>query len=412
MAFLNYFINISSNLIKILSGFIFFLLLSRELSSDDFGRLGQVMTLSSFIVMFATLGVQNRLIQIFSTNNKIGINHIFSLLILFFGFAILLSIISNIFFYEYALYFSNIGRIQFSLTVLTIFFIACFLQVSLSAFNGREKVKTLSVVNSLGGIISVMMAYAYFKFNLNIAIFYIVLLYPVIKVLFCISSLKYFKIDFSRVDCKAVKTILRDFSGYIVMAVTSTLLLFGSQFYIRELISSEISWSEVANWQILYKHSEIAMLFFTALASIFLIPKIANKTFNEQLSESFKFSKTILLLALAAIIFTYFLSDIYFSNLYNKEYLYLSNYLYLYLIGDGIRVTCYCFTMIVLVNREIKKYIFLECVQYALLLSSYTFFVGMNNTNYMLMANISTFSLFAIIVMILLYRSGLTYKAK
>ena len=373
---MRYLINIFSNVVKIISGFLFFLIITKYNTVEGVGQLGQLLTFSAATMMVATLGIQNKVIQDISNDQaSIDINYLSSMIAIALFFLILILISGKLFFYDISLGYGGMSNLVFYSFVSLTFILAAFLQFKLAFYNGTEDYKKLALINIFGSITAVFFSYIFLDiYNLVNYQFFLIMLYPCFKILFIFFpkdksiNNNYF---LKNIDKKLISKHFRLMIPFVVMATVSVITIYGYQFSVRSYISYEVNWSLVGQWQILQKHSEIASVFFASIAGVFIIPKLARVQFKEQIEISRKYATLLFLGGLIGLILVRFIGVIYIEWVFGQEYKLAGSLLFVHLIGDVFKIVSYSFSLIILCNSWVKTYIVLELIQYVVLFLSY-----------------------------------------
>lgn len=373
---MKYFLNIFSNIVKIICGFLFFLIITKYNTVEAVGELGQLLTFSAAMMMIATLGIQNKVIQDVSKNREnIDINYIASMALIALFFLIILLISGKLFFLNISLNYGGMSNLVFYIFVSLTFILAAVLQFRLAVYNGTENYKRIALINIFGSIMAVSIAYVFLGIFKQINHqFFLIMLYPCFKILFIYFPknreiiTNYF---FENIRIKQILKTIRSMAPFIVMATVSVFTIYGYQYSVRNLISSEVNWSLVGQWQILQKHSEIASVLFASIAGVFIIPKLARAQFKQQLVLSRQYAILLFLGGLFGLVFVRLFGVIYVEWFFGKEYIFAGSLLFIHLIGDVFKIVSYSFSLIVLCNSWVKTYIVLEFIQYIILFISY-----------------------------------------
>lgn len=385
---MRYLLNIFSNIVKIIAGFLFFLIITKFNTVEAVGQLGQLLTFSAATMMVATLGIQNKVIQDISKDRtSIDINYMMSMFLIALFFLILILISGKLFFYDISLGYGGMSNLVFYTFVSLTFILASFLQFKLAFYNGTEDYKKLAFINIFGSITAVSFAYVFLSiFNLINYQFFLIMLYPCFKIFFI-----FFLKDQAITENYFLKNIKKNLISnhfrlmipFVVMATVSVITIYGYQYSVRYLISSEINWSLVGQWQILQKHSEIASVFFASIAGVFIIPKLARAQFKEQLVLSRNYAILLFLGGLIGLVLIRLFGVFYIERVFGSEYNLAGSLLFIHLIGDVFKIVSYSFSLIVLCNSWVKTYIILELTQYIMLFLSYYFCLIYLSENFM-----------------------------
>ena len=373
---MRYLINIFSNVVKIICGFLFFLIITKYNTVEGVGQLGQLLTFSAATMMVATLGIQNKVIQDISKDQtNIDINYLSSMIIIALFFLILILISGKLFFYDISLGYGGMSNLVFYSFVSLTFILAAFLQFKLAFYNGTEDYKKLALINIFGSIAAVFFSYIFLGiYDLVNYQFFLIMLYPCFKILFIffpkdksINNSYFLK----NIEKKLISKHFRLMIPFVVMTTVSVITIYGYQFSVRSYISYEVNWSLVGQWQILQKHSEIASVFFASIAGVFIIPKLAKVQFKEQIAISRKYATLLFLGGLIGLILVRLIGVIYVEWVFGQEYKLAGSLLFVHLIGDVFKIVSYSFSLIILCNSWVKTYIVLELIQYIMLFLSY-----------------------------------------
>lgn len=373
---MRYLINIFSNVVKIICGFLFFLIITKYNTVEGVGQLGQLLTFSAATMMVATLGIQNKVIQDISKDQtNIDINYLSSMIIIALFFLILILISGKLFFYDISLGYGGMSNLVFYSFVSLTFILAAFLQFKLAFYNGTEDYKKLALINIFGSIAAVFFSYIFLGiYDLVNYQFFLIMLYPCFKILFIFFpkdksiNNNYF---LKNIEKKLISKHFRLMIPFVVMTTVSVITIYGYQFSVRSYISYEVNWSLVGQWQILQKHSEIASVFFASIAGVFIIPKLAKVQFKEQIAISRKYATLLFLGGLIGLILVRLIGVIYVEWVFGQEYKLAGSLLFVHLIGDVFKIVSYSFSLIILCNSWVKTYIVLELIQYIMLFLSY-----------------------------------------
>lgn len=373
---MRYLINIFSNVVKIICGFLFFLIITKYNTVEGVGQLGQLLTFSAATMMVATLGIQNKVIQDISKDQtNIDINYLSSMIIIALFFLILILISGKLFFYDISLGYGGMSNLVFYSFVSLTFILAAFLQFKLAFYNGTEDYKKLALINIFGSIAAVFFSYIFLGiYDLVNYQFFLIMLYPCFKILFIFFpkdksiNNNYF---LKNIEKKLISKHFRLMIPFVVMTTVSVITIYGYQFSVRSYISYEVNWSLVGQWQILQKHSEIASVFFASIAGVFIIPKLAKVQFKEQIAISRKYATLLFLGGLIGLILVRLIGVIYVEWVFGQEYKLAGSLLFVHLIGDVFKIVTYSFSLIILCNSWVKTYIVLELIQYIMLFLSY-----------------------------------------
>lgn len=374
---MKYLINVFSNIVKVSSGFIFFLLLTKYNSAEQLGQLGQLLTFSAATMMMGTLGIQNKLIQDFSINsNEMDINYLISITIISFVFLLIVLIIGKVFFFELSVLYGGTSTKYFYIFIFFIFIMAIYIQFKIAMHSGKGNYKDLAKINIYGSLVALLSAYVFLDiFNGTNHQFFLIMLYPCFKIAFMMKLKGDFTVIshcfYTRLQEQLILKHLKAMLPFVVMASFSVVTIYGFQYSVRDLIGNNLDWGYVGQWQILQKHSEVVSLLFFSIAGVFIIPKIAGQNESIQLGISKTYAIGFLFAGVVGLFLVKIIGTIYIDFLFGHEYELAGELLFVQLIGDLCKVIAYCFALNVLCNSWVKVYVLFEITQYSLLYASY-----------------------------------------
>ena len=399
-----YIINVLSNLVKVSSGFLFFIILTKYNTPEELGKLGQLLTLSSAVMMFGTLGIQNKLIQDFANDKSIvNDSYLFSMLFISLVFGFTLLSISYLFFSDLAKEYSGGSSFIFWGTMISAYLLSLYVQFKYAMFNGYGDYKRLAVVNILGSLTALLFTYFFlFIFNGHAYQFLLIMCYPCIKVIFLFGGFKTEPIDvsFLKINILGVKQQLHLMKHFVFMAVFSIILIYGYQYVIRIIIADYAGWNYVGQWQILQKHSEVISLIFTSIAALFIIPKFAKNRTGTQTSISNLFGRNFLIIGLVGVIFAKYIGEFYVVTAFGSDYRFAGDLLYIQIMGDVCKVVAYCYTLQILCNSWVRLYVIFELFQYSLLLVNMVVFLELFGADFIALSHLISYFVFLVVTFI------------
>ena len=369
---LKFLASFASVLLKVFAGIGITVIIARSNSAADFGIIGQYMSFASLLLMTSTLGIQAKLIRDFALGRGLVGGSLEIIFLLSFGVSILMLVVYNVFYFDYGAQLSfeiiNPGLAWVFLTFVTY----VLMQILLAAANGAGDVRVVTLSNSVGPLIGLGIAYFTFLENMHKELLIVfLLLFPLLKLPFLLRYLKHLlgKARFM-VGGAGLKDRVLEYGRYILMALTSAILITIFHTFARVFISAEMNWAAAGHFQLLIKHSEVVLLIFTSFANLFLIRKISPMKLDEQGSYVSLLVKILALPFLGIYILAVLVGPFHIDFLFGAEYGPVKSLLLSFLAGDLVRVLCYVLVIPLLVSGKTKKYLALELFQYFLLTSS------------------------------------------
>lgn len=163
-----------------------------------------------------------------------------------------------------------------------------------------------------------------------------------IVVVFLTIGQPWLKIKFwwGKTDLKKYRLV----GGYILMAITSALLVPISLVIIRNIIVSELGWSSAGAWQAVWKISETYLSVLTMALSTYFLPKLSSLNKAEDIrNEINKTAKVVVPIAVCMALSIYFSRDIIIKLLFTPEFNSSRDLFFLQLIGDIIKITSWLY---------------------------------------------------------------------
>jgi O-antigen/teichoic acid export membrane protein len=391
-------------LVKVGSGFLFFIILTKYNAPEELGKLGQLLTLSSAVMMFGTLGIQNKLIQDFAVDRGIvNNNYLLSMAVISLAFGFTLFAISYFFFVDLAKAYSAGSTNVFWMALITAYLLSIYVQFKYAMFNGYGDYKRLAVVNIMGSVSALVITYIFlFIFNGYHYQFLLIMCYPCVKAIFLFGGLQKEQLNMSmmKIDLLSVKNNLQEMKQFVFMAVFSIIIIYGYQYTVRIIIANYAGWNYVGQWQILQKHSEVISLIFTSIAALFIIPKLAKNRTSIQNNISNLFGKNFLVIGFLGVISAKYIGEIYVVTAFGSDYRFAGEILYLQIMGDVFKIVAYCYTLQLLCNSWVKLYVVFEVFQYAVLLLNMLIFLELFGVNSIAMSNLVSYLVFLAVTVI------------
>ena len=358
--------------LKVSAGIGITIIIARSNNAADFGIIGQYMSFASLLLMTSTLGVQAKLIKDFALGRGLIEGALEILFILSLGVSILMLLIYYFYYYGYSADLSfeiiNPGFFWVFLTFVSY----VLMQILLAAANGAGDVRVVALSNSVGPLIGVAIAYLIFFENMQkefVIVF--VLIFPLLKLPFLLHYLKCLVGGAQfMLGSAGLKDRFLEYGRYILMALTSAVLITIFHTFAREHISIQMNWAAAGHFQLLIKHSEVVLLIFSSFANLFLIRKISSMALNEQGTYVRSLVKILAMPLLSIYVLAVWIGPVHIDVLFGVEYGPVKGLLLPFLAGDLVRVLSYLLIIPLLVSGKTKKYLSVELFQYFLLTSS------------------------------------------
>lgn len=232
----------------------------------------------------------------------------------------------------------------------------------ISILNGKKQIKTYTIVNSLGSIISLIFTLTLvYYFKLVGALYALVLSQSIVFFItaFLISKSDWFSADYFRQ--KIDKDIVKKLSHYSLMAIVSAMLIPVSQIVLRNMLIHSLGLQSAGVWQGMTRISDgYLMLLTTALATYYL-PKLASLTTDQEVrKEILQGYKLILPVVLFSCVVIYLMRLFIIKLLYTADFLPMSDLFLYQLTGDFFKMAAWLLAYLMLAKSMTKMYILSE----------------------------------------------------
>lgn len=196
---------------------------------------------------------------------------------------------------------------------------------------------------------------------------------------------------------------LKQTSGYILMAITSAITVPISLIIVRNILSENVGWELVGQWQAVWKISETYLAVTTIALSTYYLPRLASlKTSDEVKCEINLTARIILPLVALMAICIYVLRDFIINLLFTDEFGGARDLFAVQLCGDFLKMTSWLYAYPLLSRGLVKWFVFTE-VFFSILfvVMSYMFVMdyGVIGVNYAYAVNYAVCLFFVLFIM-------------
>jgi PST family polysaccharide transporter len=234
----------------------------------------------------------------------------------------------------------------------------------ISILNGKGLIRSLSIVNALGSLVSLLLTIilVYF-YKIDGALYALVLGQSVVFIITFVFflksswfSLEYFKEKFN----VALALKLSQFS---LMAIVTALTVPVSQIVIRNLIISDIGIKDGGIWQGLLKISDGYLLLITTSLSTYYLPKLSSLRKDMEIkAEIINGYKLIIPAVFAGCLIIYFLRFSIINTLFSSDFFEMNKLFFWQLLGDFFKILAWVLAYLMLVKSMTKVYIATEII--------------------------------------------------
>jgi polysaccharide transporter, PST family len=248
--------------------------------------------------------------------------------------------------------------IWFSCTLSLFVFNALLMAI----LNGKKDIRRYVIVNISGSIVSLVVTGllarglglygALVALAINQSIVFIVTFFVCLKTdWFSPRNI------FGRFD----RTIARNLTKFILMALTSAVVGPTSQIVVRNHIATTLGWTTAGHWQAVTKISEMYLMLITSTLGIYYLPRLSEIRSNRELKlEIFKAYKSILPLALLGSATIYLLRDRIVIALFTSDFAPMKEMFGWQLAGDVVKIGSWLLAYVMLGRAMMRTFIVSE----------------------------------------------------
>ena len=356
-----------STIIKVLSGFVINKTVAIYIGPAGLALIGQ---LQNFVLIMSNLSngaISNGVVKytaeykiieqkksLFSTSLKISIfmGLLTSFLLAIFANYITLKLLGDIQ-YISVIYLLSGTIVFYSLNVLL-----------MSILNGQKEIKKYVMSNIANSIFSLLLITlltiyiglkgALYALVINQSLVFFVTLFFIIKSDW--FRLEYFQMKF---DVKIAKKL----SHFSLMAITSIVFSIGSILFIRNYISTHLSWIDAGYWQGILYISDAYLMIVTMSLKVYYLPKLSEIDNNKELLNEILIGYKIMLpivIFMALIIFL--LKDFIINILFTEEFYPMIELFKWQLIGDVLKIGSWLLSYVMLAKSMTKVFVYTEII--------------------------------------------------
>lgn len=228
-----------------------------------------------------------------------------------------------------------------------------------SVINGQQQYKRYVALGMVSVLISsCVMVGLIISANLKGALLAAVLQSGLIGLVMVLGSLRqpWFKLKYwwGRTDRKQRKAI----GGYILMAVTSALMVPISLVLIRNILVDQVGWQQAGQWQAVWKISEAYLSIVTIALSTYYLPRLSTLTGVIQIKAEINRTALVVIpivIIMASVI--YLLRDFAISILFTNEFNDSRRLFLFQLCGDTLKISSWLYAFPMLSRGATKWFV-------------------------------------------------------
>jgi len=352
-------------LIKVMSGFIANKVVAIFAGASGVAGVGDFSNFLSIVFTFANGAINTGVVKYTAENDEV--NYRKSLFSTSIRITIYCSFFVGLLLLVFASFWSQIiftkpiytNPIRF-LGISVVFYAVNSLLISI--LNGRNLIKTYTIVNALGSILGLVFTIVLVYFYNIIGALY-ALVFSQSIVLFITVGIVYKNKIFVISDFteKFNKQVASKLSHYSLMAIVSAMTIPVSQIIIRNHLIKSFGIDQAGYWQGVVRVSDAYLMLITTSLATYFLPKLASLKTNFELREEvIKGYKLIIPTVLLGCVSIYFLRFLIIKILFTPEFSAMESLFFWQLIGDFFKMAAWILAYIMLAKAMTKIYIISE----------------------------------------------------
>jgi PST family polysaccharide transporter len=360
-------LNSVSVLLKIGTGLVTSKLLAFFVGASGMALIGNLRNFISSLEGIATLGFQNGIVKYIgeNENNKKELEKtistiLLSFLVMAFFLSIMIFIFSNYFSHKI---FGN--NFQYKIVINVVALVLPWNVISillLSILNGLGKYSKVIYANSIANVLCVLLSFFLIYYFRTIGAFFSIVFVPVILIsvtsFYFPREIQIFKrLSFNEFDFK----ILKDLSSFSLMVLPPTILSPIFKLKTRNFLIDNVGLDQSGFWEAITRISNFYLLFVGTIVSVYFYPQLikANGTIETK-KMIWSFYKFILPLFILGSFLVYFSRFLIIKILFTEEFLPVSELFFWQLIGDVFKVCGLILGFLLMAEKRVFHYIFIE----------------------------------------------------
>lgn len=233
-----------------------------------------------------------------------------------------------------------------------------------SILNGKGEIKTYTIVNTAGNLISLILTIVlvYF-FKISGALYALVLSQ---SVLFFVSLFFIYKspwFSFNFFTQRFEKKIARKLFNFSLMAITSAATVPISQLFLRNMVIDRLGIDQAGYWQGMMRVSDGYLVFITTSLSIYYLPKLSSILSKVELRrEIFNGYKLILPIVIVSCFMIFYCRFFIIKILYTNDFLIMEKLFFWQLVGDFFKIASWILSYLMVAKAMTRTFIVTEIV--------------------------------------------------
>lgn len=200
---------------------------------------------------------------------------------------------------------------------------------------------------------------------------------------------------------KTNRQAMKDISGYIVMAIATAITMPIALVLIRNILVSNVGWSQAGQWQAVWRISEVYLSVCTMALSAYYLPRLSKiKTYDEIKTEIKNTAKIIIPIVSVMAIGIYIFRDLAITILFTEQFRNARDLFLIQLLGDVIKILSWLFAFTMLARNATKWFVATEIIfSVTFVVLSYFFVInyGIQGANIAYLVNYTLYLCFVVL---------------
>lgn len=351
---------------RLLSGFIVMKLVAVLAGPEGVAQLGQFMSLTALLVVFAGGGVGPGVVKYLAEFKDDDVK-VANLLRSAFSFTLIASlgmcVLVLLFSKHIAAWLLDSAELQWLIVVLAIaqIFVALH-NLIIATVNGMMDVKRLAFIHVCGAVAGVLLPLLLgYYYKLNGVLLAFVLAQSALLIISFAAYKRSSYFSWANIGWRFEAQNFNRLARFSLMTLTSALLGPIVQIAVRNYLAGEFSWEEVGYWQAVSKVSDAYLLFITMAIGVYYLPKLSELKERGDIIKEIRGAYMYLMplvIFMAGLIYVF--RDAITYILFSSEFL-AASYLYApQLLGDVIKIAAFIFSYMMLAKAMTKTFFISE----------------------------------------------------
>ena len=359
----NTFIIFSSRIVAILFSLLLNKYIAIKLGPEGIGLFGQLKSLIAIATNYSNGGISSATIRLFSRykNNlrmkQLLFNNLISYSVLF---IVPLTILFLIFSKHISIYLFGSENYITAINFFAVSFVFYSIVINFqSIINGQSRFILLSILIILQSLVNLTVGVVFISlYNEHGLMLFLFISQSFLAISIILYAMKY-KNFTSKIGVKT--NLFKLFFQYTIMSSSTAIILPTTLILLRMMIQKDLGTDYMGYWQASWQLSEVFIGIIISTLASYYIPKLSqHKNYHNYLNELKKTILFSMLIVIPAVIFIYFLRDYIIELLYSEQFLVISDFVAVQLIGDILKVLFIVLNATMTIFALTKYYIFVE----------------------------------------------------